>query len=390
MSSKDDFAAMLDASMNAGPGRAKARLRQGQPVEGTVVQIGRDTIFVDVGTRSEASIDRHQLEDDDGQLKVAVGDRIRATVAQAGDRPKLVVRLGRGNEVDVAALEAAQAAGTPVEGVVTKTVKGGLEVEVAGKRAFCPVSQIDIHYTADPSIYEGQTLNFAVIEVRDGGRSIVVSRKALMQAEREAMAEETISRLAPDAIVEGRVTSVKNYGAFVDIGGLEGLVHISELAHGHTANVADIVSPGETVQVKILEIDRRENPPKLRLSMKALTQAPRREAAAAQKIVEMVVAKVEPFGVVVEGEGVSGVVPTRELDLPPGGDPRRVYPVGEKIRVVSIGNDNSGRPRFSVRRVDEAEARANYREFAQQSQKAERDSGGMGSLGDLLKAKLGG
>src|SRR5690606_21452951 len=126
--------------------------------------------------RAEASIDRYQLEDDEGSLKVAVGDRIRATVAQAGDRPKLVVRLGRGGEVDVAALEAAQAAGTPVEGVVSKTVKGGLEVEIAGKRAFCPVSQIDLHYTADPSIYEGQTLRFAVIEVRDGGRSIVVSR----------------------------------------------------------------------------------------------------------------------------------------------------------------------------------------------------------------------
>ncbi len=391
MSKQDDFAAMLDASLKAS-GSQKRRARQGERVEGPVVQIGRDTIFIDIGSRSEASIDRHQLEDEHGELKVKVGDRVRAVVIEGGDRPRLAVRIGKGGSADIAQLEAVMAAGTPIEGTVQKAVKGGLEVEIAGKRAFCPVSQIDTQYTADPAVYEGQTHHFKIIEIRDGGRSIVVSRRALLEAERAAMAEETVSRLEEGAVIEGRVTSVKTYGAFVDIGGLEGLVHISELAHGRVASVNDVVQPGEAISVKVLEIDRTENPPKLRLSMKALVQAPASNAKT-QQIVEATVVKVEPYGVIVEfGEETkqSGVVPTRELDLPPGGDPRRAYPIGEKVKVVGIGQDQSGRPRFSIKRVEEAEARANYREFSKAAQKAEKEAGGLGSLGDLLAAKLKG
>lgn len=395
-SSKDDFAAMLDASFaEAGPSRKRAR--QGERVEGPVVQIGKDTVFIDIGSRSEASIERYQLEDANGELKVKVGDRVRAVVIEGGDRPKLALRIGKGSGADVAQLEAAQAAGTPVEGTVSKTVKGGLEVEISGRRAFCPVSQIDTQYTADPSIYEGQTLNFKIIEVRDGGRSIVVSRRALLEDERAAVAEETIKSLEAGAVVEGRVTSVKNYGAFVDIGGLEGLVHISELSHARVSSVGDVVQPGETVQVKVLEIDRSDSTPKLRLSMKALTQAPKGGGGKTQRIVEATVVKVEPYGVIVEFGGdeegeqkQQGVVPNRELDLPPGGTPSRVYPVGSQTRVVSIGTDQNGRPRFSIKRVEEAEARQNFREFAKASKAAEKAAGGLGSLGDILAAKLKG
>lgn len=387
MSERDDFAAMLDASLSTGGG-GKKKIRPGQVVDGIVVQVGRDTVFLDVGTRSEGALDRWQVEDENGDIKVAVGDRIRVTVTGGGDRPKLAIRIAKGSGVDVQALEAAMEAGAPVDGEVTKTVKAGLEVQIGNIRAFCPVSQIDLHYTEDPSVYEGQTLRFKVIEVREGGRSVVVSRKALMQAERQEMAGEIIAKLEVGAVMEGRVTSCKNYGAFVDLGGIEGLIHISELAHARVASVEDVVQPGETVSVKILEIDRREDPPKLRLSMRALVQAPPRGETRSQKVIAAKVTKVEPFGVIVEIEGGSGVVPTRELELPPGGDPRRAYPVGAEIRVVGIGKDQHGRPRFSVTKVEEAEARANFQEFTKASEKAQRNAGGVGSFGELLKSRL--
>jgi small subunit ribosomal protein S1 len=382
MSEQDDFAAMLEASMG---GQRAVRLRNGQRVEGTVVQIGRDVVFLDVGTRSEGRVARHELEDDQGALRVSLGDRIHVTVARASDPPELVFRLGRGGAVDVAALEAAAAAGTAVEGEVQRAVKGGLEVTIAGRRAFCPVSQIDRQYTADPSVYEGQTLRFRVLEVRENGRNIVLSRRALLEAERFEASRELIERLETGATVEGKVTSIKDYGAFVDIGGVEGLVHISELGHGRVGSVSDVVSVGESVTARVLGMEGEGAELRIKLSLKALTQAPAKRDA--QKISDAKVVKVEPFGVVVETEDGGGVVPTRELELPPGGDPRRAYPVGKAIRVVSIGTDTQGRPRFSVRRVADAEARANFREF-RKAQDGPRDAGALGSFGELLKSKL--
>jgi small subunit ribosomal protein S1 len=388
MSERDNFAALLDASFSDAGSSTSVRLRPGSRVQGKVIQIGKDTIFVDVGTRSEGTIDRWQLEDGEGNLTVAVGDSIRAVVQNGGDRPKLAIRVGGKIGADLDALEAAMAAKSPVEGTVTKAVKAGLEIDISGHRCFCPASQIDRVFTEDTSVYEGQSMTVLILEVKDKGRSIVVSRRALLDAERATAAAEVLATLEVGAQMEGTVTSVKKYGAFVDLGGIEGLIHISELAHSHVSSVADVVQPGETVQVKVLEIDRRDDPPKLKLSLKALTQAPKRERKE-QKISDAKVTKVESFGILVELEGGGGgVVPMRELDTPPGSDPRRRYPPGKEVRVVNIGVDNQGRPRFSIRRVEEAEARANFREFSKAAAAEEKASGGLGSLGDLLKGRL--
>ena len=391
MSDQDDFAALLDASFSEAESANSKRLKQGARVEGKVIQIGKDTVFVDVGTRSEGTIDRYQLEDADGNLTVKVGDSIRAVVQSGGDRPKLAIRLGGKVGADLDALEAAMAAKTPVEGSVTKAVKAGLEIDISGHRCFCPASQIDRVYTEDTSVYEGQSMTVLILEIRDKGRSIVVSRRALLEAERANAAAELADKLEAGAIMEGTISSVKKYGAFVDLGGIEGLIHISELAHSRVGSVDDVVQVGEPVTVKILEIDRREDPPKLRLSMKALTQAPKREhERKEQKISDAKVTKVESYGIIVEIEGGGGgVVPLRELDTPPGSDPRRRYPPGAEVRVVSIGTDTQGRPRFSIRRVEEAEARQNFREFSKAAAEEEKAAGGLGSLGDLLKARLG-
>lgn len=381
---EEDFAAMLDASFAASGKRGVRSVRKGQSVEGPVVQIGKDTVFVDIGTRSEGVIDRWELQDRDGQLKVKVGDRIRATVESGGDRPKLVVALGRGG-LDADALSLAVETGSPVEGTFTKAVKAGLEVDLAGVRAFCPASQVDTTYVADLATFEGQRYHFKVIDVRDGGRSVVVSRKAILQDQREAASEQVRAQLAVGSEMEGSVTAIQPYGAFVDLGGVEGLVHISELGHGRVERVEDVVSVGEKVRVRVLEIEG----PRIKLSMRQGGGAAASRAEPDQ-IVSGKVTSVETFGVFVQTEAGSGLAATKELVLPPGADPKRAYQVGQEVRVLVLGKDAGGKLRLSIRRVEDAEARAAFREFSGAQSKAEKKRGhNVGSLGELLMSKLG-
>ena len=383
----EDFAALFEQSVGGRQGKPARRVTVGDVVDVTVVQIGKDSVFVDTGTRAEGEIDRRELEDDYGRISIKVGDRLRATVSEGGDRPKLVMRFRAAD--GLAGLETALESGAPVEGTVTKAVKAGLEVEIGKLRAFCPASHVHTSYTPDISVYEGQTLQFRVLEIRDHGRSIVVSRKALLQAEREIVAQGTLANLAIGQIVDGTVQSVQAYGAFVDIGGIEGLIHISELGHGRVERVADVVSVGEQVRVKVLAVEKTGDVTRISLSLRQATQGAGPETGAAagseREIIEATVVKVEAFGVFVEIKGGGGIVPTRELDLPPGGDPRRAFPVGTQIRVVAIGTDEKGRTRFSMKRVEDEEARSNYRQFrTSQSQRGKDD---VGSLGELLIAQ---
>ncbi len=385
----DDFAALFEQSISTGGGGANKRLNPGEVVQATVVQIGREAVFLDVGTRSEAQMDRYELEDRDGELTVKVGDRIRATVAQGGDRPKLVMRFGGG---DLSTLELALESGAPVSGTVNKAVKGGLEVNMGKVRAFCPASHVHLAFTPDISIYEGQTLSFKVLEIRDKGRSVIVSHKAYLQEERAVTGRETLASLSEGAIVSGTVMSVQAYGAFIDLGGVEGLIHISELGHGRVERVEDVVAVGEEIQVKILTIQpgTEGTATRIGLSLRQASQdgAPEtaRTAKPAAEVVDAEVVKVEPFGVFIETAKGGGVVPTRELDVPPGSDPRRSYPVGKQVRVVAIGTDDKGRTRFSMRRVEDTEARANYRKFRADQAGGKKTS--VGSFGELLKQKL--
>ncbi|KIG13309.1 SSU ribosomal protein S1p [Enhygromyxa salina] len=389
MAQDEDFAAMFETSLATGKGGTYKRLSTGDSVQVTVVQIGKDAVFVDAGTRAEAEIARYELENEHGELTVKVGDRLRATVAEGGDHPKLVMRFNAGS--GLAGLETALEAGAPVEGTVSKAVKAGLEVQIGKIRAFCPASHVHISFTPDISIYEGQTMQFKVLEIRDNGRSVVVSRKALLQDERAITGRATLESLSVGQIVEGTVQAIQPYGAFIDLGGIEGLIHVSELGHGRVDRVEDVVTVGEQIRVKVLSVEQTaEGATRIGLSLRQATQLAEgtqtASAGADKQVVDAEVVKVEAFGVFVETATGGGIVPTRELDLPPGGDPRRAFPVGKQVQVVAIGTDEKGRTRFSMRRVEEEQARSNYRQFRA------KQSGGpstqVGSFGDLLKAKL--
>lgn len=390
MSSHDDFASLMESSVARGGLRSAVRLAPGETVEGTVIQIGADSVFVDVGTARDARIDRGELVDKSGKLTVAVGDKIRATVVEASaSGARLSLGVGRGGQaVDGQMLEAALASGAPVAGQVSKAVKAGLEVDVAGVRAFCPASQVELAFVQDLAPYVGQTLDFKILEIKDGGRSVIVSRRALLEADRAERARQLQDQLKVGADIEGTVSSVQKYGALVDLGGIDGLVHISELAHQRVDRVEDVVQVGERVSVRVLSIENDKKGLRVRLSLKALVDKPQGATPERDEVLEGEVSRLSNFGVFVETPKGEGLVPLRELPLAPGSDHRRAYPVGHKMQVVVVGTDpKSGKARFSVSGVARVLERNNYRDYRQGSPST--SGGSLGSLGDLLRAKLG-
>src|SRR5688572_20930060 len=203
---------MFEASVKA------RRFEQGQTVEGTIVAFGPDVAFVSVGGKSEAQIDLAELKDADGDVEVSVGDRIQAMVVSTGGG-LVLSRKGVRNAATQRELEDAFQSGLAVEGKVDKAIKGGYEVRIARERAFCPLSQIDIVRTVDPAVHEGKVYTFRIIEYKDGGKSIVVSRRKYLEDEQRAGAAAVRQSIVPGAVLTGRVASVLDFGAFVDLGG---------------------------------------------------------------------------------------------------------------------------------------------------------------------------
>ena len=387
MADEDDFAALFEQSVSKQQQPTGRRLRAGEPVEGLVVAISDDTVFVDVGTKAEGRIERHTLTDDSGKLRVALGDRIRATVIDPGGRgaPQLAVQLGRGN-IDVSMLQFAMEGGTPVEGEITKAVKAGVEVMIGNVRAFCPASQVEIGPSGELENWVGQRHFFRIIDIREGGRNVVVSRRALLQAEREQRAAALVSKLEVGAELDGIVQTVQSYGVFVDIGGIEGMVHISEMSHSRVSSAADVVSVGEQVRVKVLSIESgAKGGTRISLSMKALVQPEATAATPVDEVLTGTVGRIEGNGIWVDTPQGGGFVATAELGLPQGNDARRVYEVGQSIEVVVLRRESGGKMRLSVRKVAEAQARRDYRDFRSSSGKS---SGSLGSLGDLFRDRM--
>lgn len=384
----EDFAAMFEAQGAQTRARLSKRVRPGQSVEGTVVEIGADSVFLDIGAKSEGRIDRSQLLDKEGALKVKIGDKLRATVASvSGDGVVLVVAFGRGG-IDTQSLELALQSGAPVEATVTKAVKAGLEVELGNVRAFCPASQVDLGFAQDLERFVGTKQFFKVIEVRDGGRSVIVSRKAVLKDAREDQAKVVRERLVVGAELEGIIQTIQPYGAFVDLGGIEGMIHISELGHGRVDKVDDVVKIGETVMVRVLAVEPRGTSAtdlKVSLSMKSAEQPT--ESVAAETVLAGKVAQVTNFGVFVDTEAGRGLVPTSELGLPPNADSKRAFPIGKDVEVVVLGRGgggDGGKLRFSIQGVAAAEERSAYKTFARETKKGGGGKG-LGSLGDLMK-----
>ncbi|HXI31615.1 MAG TPA: S1 RNA-binding domain-containing protein [Vicinamibacterales bacterium] len=261
----EDFAAMFEASTKA------RRVERGQTIEGTIVAIGAAVAFVDVGGKGEATIEIGELKDDEGRLEVKVGDRIQAVVTSTAGGLTLSRKLARGAATD-RQLEEAYRSRLPVEGKVEKAVKGGYEVRIGRSRGFCPFSQIDT-VRSEPPAHEGRVYEFRIIEYKDGGRNLVVSRRALLEEQQQASAAEVRRSIVAGAVLTGRVISVREFGAFVDLGGgVQGLLHVSEMGWSRVSDTAQVVQAGEEITVKVLRVD--DDKQKISLGLKQLTEDP--------------------------------------------------------------------------------------------------------------------
>ena len=381
----DDFASMFEQSGTAS-GRGAQRLEAGQKITGTVLEISGGLVVLDIGSNADATIDLLEFE----ERPVKVGDQVSATVSNPrSDGPVLTLALGKGGAgVSTATLELACSSQTPVSGTVVASNKGGFSVEVAGVRAFCPISQIDAAYVNEPDVFVGQTFDFLVTEVRESGRNVVLSRRRLLQEERRKSEEELVATLAPGAIVSGTVKKTVRHGAILDLGGADAFIPISELARARIDTPEDVVSLGETVQAQVLSVERGEKGLSIRLSMKALEAPSPDKGAEKDEILEGKVVRHVPGGLIVGTDKGEGLVPTRELSLAPGADHRRSYPIEMSLRVVVVNRDGtSGKLRLSVGRVAQVEERNNFREFGKDTEGEQAPT--LGSLGDLMKRNLG-
>ena len=304
----EDFAALLARE------GARQALEVGDVVKGRILQIGDETIFVDVGGKGEALIDRAELTDEHGKTTVAVGEEIEATVVRTGEEVRLSYRLMQGIQARERLAVAAET-GLPVEGRVAAVIKGGYEVTVAGLRAFCPFSQMDLRRVDSPESHVGRVLEFRIARYGEQGRNIVVTRRALLEEQAARAAEETRKKIVPGAVLPGTVASLAAFGAFVDLGGVQGLVPLSEISHSRVGRLADRLRVGQTVTVKVLQVDEAKG--KISLSMKALEGDPWADVAGKlreRQIVTGRVARMTDFGVFVELlPGVDGLLHLTEI-----------------------------------------------------------------------------
>ncbi len=396
----EDFAALLASSESAAGG---VRVAVGDLISGRVVAIGQTSAFVTVGAKGEAEIDLVEFRDPTtGELGLKVGDCIEATVIDDGRTSGSIVlkqTLGRGAHLP-AELEQALEHGIAVEGVVTGENKGGFDVQIGRVRAFCPGSQIDLRRgeRRQAADYVGQRLRFRLTRIEAGGRNVVVSRRQLLEEEADELAAETWKRLEVGAVVSGTVTSVRDFGAFVDLGGVDGLIHITELGYGRIGHPSEALTEGQVVETQVVKIDLPEHAggrSQVGLSLKALATDPWetvREEFPVGATVKGTVRRLESFGVFVEiAPGLDGLVHVSKMVLDRRiSHPRQVVSPGDEVEVTVLASDPKHR-RLSLSMIenardarDAAEARDRADEQAMLAKQNTPRS--LGTFADLLGA----
>lgn len=350
---EESFAELFEESLRQKP----KTVEPGTKVTGTVVQVGAQRAFLDLGGGLDGMIELGELASRGETAEVKPGDRIEAYVVRIQDRvAELAISLGKGPAARQALEDAAQA-GIPVEGTITAVNKGGYVVEVAGVRCFCPLGQMDIRRIDDPATMLGQKHRFVITEWR-GGRDVVLSRRQLLEEEQAAKAAETRERLEVGARFSGVVSSVREFGAFVDIGGIEGLVHASELGYGRQ-RPQDLVHPGQAVEVEVLKIEQGKDGKgeRISLSMRSLAEDPfgaTVDQLPEGTIVEGKVMRLQPFGAFVEiVPGVEGLLHVSAFGKRVG-HPSEMVSEGQDIPVRVDAIDRDAR-RISLSYVDPSE-----------------------------------
>ena len=322
----------------------------GAVVTGKIVQINADTVMVDVGWKTEGYIPIRELKNDEGNLTIAVGDEIEILVDRRDGDGNLVLSRDKAAKIKVwDDVKKASEQNAAIRGTVVERVKGGLSVDI-GITAFLPGSQVDIRPVRDLDRFVGQTLMFNVIKYDRKRNNVVLSRRSILEREREAEKRETLERLEVGEIVEGVIKNITDYGVFIDLGGVDGLLHVTDISWGRITRPADNFTKGDRIQVKVISFDREKE--RVALGLKQLITNPWEtitDRYPAGSILPGRVVNVTDYGVFVELEqGVEGLIHisemfwTREIK-----HPSKVLSLGDQINVMVL-DVNPGAKRISL------------------------------------------
>ncbi|HVN95258.1 MAG TPA: S1 RNA-binding domain-containing protein [Syntrophorhabdaceae bacterium] len=468
---EENFAALFERSS-----KTSQRYEPGQKVKSRVAGISGDFVYLDLGGKSEAVVDLKEFLDESGQKSIEEGDEIEAFFVSFANGMRKFTTLIRGySTIDLGGIRDAYEAGLPVNGRVSAELKGGYEVMAGKIRCFCPFSQIDLRGSREANSYIGQTFPFKIIEYKENGRNVVLSRRVLLEEEQEVKRKRFKESLQPGMDVTGKVRSIQNFGVFVDLGGVDGLIPLSEMSWSRGEKPSDLFAVGDEVTVRIIDIDwgreritlsfkavlpdpflnsltkyppdslvhgavvrlesfgafvnlepgidglipvsklgagRRINHPKEVLTVGQLVEARvlevnpekrRISLSMEQKIapeditfpsigelVNGIVERVISAGILVKiSDGLTGFIPNSEMGTLKGTNHSRMFPSGAPMQAVVIEIDEKrGRVVLSRSKVDEKVERDTYTQYREKTHEEEQSSNGLGSLGELLKAKL--
>jgi len=341
MEEKESFAELFEASQE----KMCRKFFPGEKVSGKVLKLSRDTIFVDLGGKSEGIADISEYLDKNGNPTLKEGDWVEMRVASIRDGIHLTkgMKIQGPNVLEI--LQEAKQNLIPVEGRVLAVNKGGFEVDLSGIRAFCPLSQIGLEFCEKPEEHVGARYPFRIMEIKEKGKNIIVSRRLLLEEEKEKRSKETLAMLRPDLECEGKVTKMTDFGAFVDIGGIEGMVHVSEISRARINHPSEMLKPGQDVKVKVMKIEPdKDGRLKIALSMKALEPDPWEKGLGFKEgdIIRGKISRLKEFGAFVEvAPGVDGLVHISEISYERIHHPSKLLHEGDMVDVLVMGIDSN-------------------------------------------------
>ncbi|MGA2320786.1 MAG: 30S ribosomal protein S1 [Solirubrobacteraceae bacterium] len=335
-------------------------IEEGEVVTGHVVRIDKDEVLVDIGYKSEGVIPANELsirKSVDPSEEVHLGEEVDAIVLTKEDQDGRLIMSKKRARFEKAwrRIETAAESGEPVEGSVIEVVKGGLIIDL-GVRGFLPASLVDIRRVPNLDEYMGTKIETKVIELNRSRNNVVLSRRAVLEEERKEVRQQILDRLQPGLVVEGQISNIVDFGAFVDLDGIDGLIHISELSWSHVNHPSEILAIGDTVKVKVLDIDRERQ--RISLGLKQTQEDPWQRIVDTYNVNDELagkVTKVVTFGAFVEIlDGVEGLVHISELAPHHVENPREIVHPGDEIRVRILEIDSERRRlSLSAKRVED-------------------------------------
>ncbi len=385
--SEENFEELLNQSIGE-----PVHFNPGEKVEAVIAQITREWVFIDVGGKSDGCVVIDEFLDDEGNITSKEGDTINVYFLSSRNNEMLFTTRLTADTTGTEHLEEAYHSGIPVEGLVEKEIKGGFEVKIAGNiHAFCPYSQMGLYKVEDTGQYIGRHLTFKIIEYGKKRRNIIISNRTVLQEERQKQKDALRETLEEGMRVSGQITSIRKFGAFVDIGGLEGLIPISEISWGRVEDINSLLSVGDKVDAVIRKLDWEND--KFSFSLKETLPNPWNNIGLRYpegSIHKGKVARLVPFGAFVTLEpGIDGLVHISEL-----GKEKRIHHPREvleedQIIQVKVARVDEKQKRLSLAMISkgqDSEDTDYYNKHIAASRK--RSSGSLGTMGDILRAKM--